>query len=439
MLMSRIGGQSRSGPAPSAAAWGVRSLLEIVRRRGADASVVLHAAGLREAALDDPDLRIDAARAYRTWEAAVALTGEADLGLIVAGSQAAGAFDLLEYAFRASPTLGRAFEQIARYRRVARDDLEVSLAENGERVTIAFTLGEPGPLLRQQADYFLLSWLLIARGATGLDDLAPLETRVPYPAPESVEGIARAFGGPVVYDSAGASLVFARDTMALPTTRPDPALVRVLGRRLRQREPSGAEAPSFAAAVRARLEEDLPSGEVTAARVSAELGLSVRTLDRRLAAEGTSFRGVLDGVRRAQAEDHLRDPRTTPGEIAFLLGYSESSAFHRSFKRWTGLTPREFRRQASRTAERPSRRRAVERGSKGNPRTCARSAVLAFPRLGAGGRSAPRGGREKGGVECVAPPAGRSRVQLCSRSYSPCPPRATTVGRGPQPSREHGS
>jgi AraC-like DNA-binding protein len=138
--------------------------------------------------------------------------------------------------------------------------------------------------------------------------------------------------------------------MALPTMRPDPDLVSVLGRRLRQLEPSGAEERSIAAAVRARVEEDLPSGDVTAARVAAELDLSARTVDRRLAAEGTSFRGVLDGVRRARAEQHLRDPRMTPGEIAFLLGYSESSAFHRSFKRWTGLTPREFRRQGDSTA-----------------------------------------------------------------------------------------
>ncbi len=145
MPMSRIGGRSRTGRGPSAAGWGLRNLVEVVKRRGADASAVLHAAGLEGAALDDPDLRIDAARAYRAWEAAVALTGEADLGLIVAGSQPAGAFDLLEYAFRASPTLGRAFEQIARYRRVVRDDLEVSLAEDGGRVAIAFTLGAARP------------------------------------------------------------------------------------------------------------------------------------------------------------------------------------------------------------------------------------------------------------------------------------------------------
>ncbi len=305
------------------------------------------AAGLDDSVLADPDSRIDAERAFRAWETAVALTGEADLGLLVAGAQPAGALDLLEYAFRASPTLGRAFEQLARYRRVVRDDLVVTLAEDGGRATVAFTLGRPGPLLRQQANYFLFGWLRIAREATGREDLAPLEARVPYPAPESVLGIERAFRGPVVYESPDAAFVFAREAMALGTLRPDPGLLRVLRQRLSRLEPPRADAGPFAADVRSRIEEDLPSGEVTAARVAAEMGLSARTLDRRLAAEGTSFRDVLDGVRGELAEQLLRDPRVTTGEIAFQLGFSESSAFHRSFKRRTGLTPREFRRQAS--------------------------------------------------------------------------------------------
>ena len=345
--MSRIEtSPSSPGPGPSSAAWGLRSLLEVLEKRGADISAVCRAAGLDAQQLDDPDLRIDAAATRRAWETAVELTGEPDLGLVVAGAQPAGAFDLLEYAFRASPTLGRAFEQLVRYRRVVREDLEVALVDDGARVSVAFTLGQPGPLLRQQANYFLFGWLRIAREATGRGDLVPLETRVPYPAPERVLGIERAFGGPIVYECPEAALVFDRETMSLCTTRPDPGLVRVLGQRLRRLEPSTTVERPFAAAVRSRVEDDLPSGEITAARVAAELDTSVRTLDRRLAAEGTSFRAVLDGVRRELAERHLRDPGVSPGEIAFLLGYSESSAFHRSFKRWTGLTPGDFRRGA---------------------------------------------------------------------------------------------
>jgi len=325
-------------------AWAVRSLVDFARQRGCDADAVLRAADIDPAALDDPDLRIEDAAGRHAWETAIALTGESDLGLAVAGAQPAGSFDMLEYAFRASPTLRRAFEQLARFRRVVRDDLEVTIEEDGSRVDVIFTLREGGPLLRQQANYFLFGWLRIAREATGRSDLAPLETRVPYSAPARLDRIEWAFRGPMRFDCAEGALVFDREAMALCLTRSDPDLVRVLGRHLSRREPRPVEETSFTAAVRSRLAEDLASGTVTASRVAAELGLGVRTLDRRLNAEGTSFRAVLDDVRREAAERYLKDRRVSLGEAAFLLGYSEASALHRSFRRWTGQTPHEFRR-----------------------------------------------------------------------------------------------
>jgi hypothetical protein len=106
--MSQFEPHHPTGRRPSAVSWGLRNLLDVLERRGADALAVRHAAGLDEGTLDDPDSRVDSGRGYRAWEAAVALTGEPDLGLVVAGTQPPGAFDLLEYAFRASSTLGRA-------------------------------------------------------------------------------------------------------------------------------------------------------------------------------------------------------------------------------------------------------------------------------------------------------------------------------------------
>jgi hypothetical protein len=100
--MSQIQAHLKTGRGPSIVSWGLRNLLAALERRGADPSAVRRAAGLEESTLADPDARVDAERAFRAWEAAVALTGEADLGLLVAGAQPAGAFDLLEYAFRAS-------------------------------------------------------------------------------------------------------------------------------------------------------------------------------------------------------------------------------------------------------------------------------------------------------------------------------------------------
>jgi AraC-like DNA-binding protein len=105
-------------------------------------------------------------------------------------------------------------------------------------------------------------------------------------------------------------------------------------------------AATFADRARAALSEELQAEHVTAHRLAARLEVSVRTLNRTLAAEGTSYRRLLDQLRLDIAGHHLVDDRVSVAEVAFLLGFSELSAFHRAFKRWTGCTPAAFRASA---------------------------------------------------------------------------------------------
>jgi AraC-like DNA-binding protein len=87
----------------------------------------------------------------------------------------------------------------------------------------------------------------------------------------------------------------------------------------------------------------LPSGEPSTLAIAKQLGLSERTLRRALAAEGASFRGVVDGLRQERARILLEDRRNSIAEIALALGFSELSAFSRAYKRWTGRPPSEAR------------------------------------------------------------------------------------------------
>ena len=95
--------------------------------------------------------------------------------------------------------------------------------------------------------------------------------------------------------------------------------------------------------VRQILVEDLGQSVLTVDAVATALAVSRRTLTRRLAEEGTSFRHLLDDVRADFARALLKDPSLSIGDIAFFLQYSEPAAFHRSFRRWTGNTPQAFR------------------------------------------------------------------------------------------------
>ena len=124
----------------------------------------------------------------------------------------------------------------------------------------------------------------------------------------------------------------------------DPALAACFDRHIQKllgREPAAPE--RVARRVRAFLLEEVQRGAPTLQTAAAHLRTSPRTLKRRLQEEGTTFQDLLDSVRCDLAKRYLEEPRLALGEVSFLLGFSEPSAFHRAFKRWTGKTPLAYR------------------------------------------------------------------------------------------------
>ena len=102
---------------------------------------------------------------------------------------------------------------------------------------------------------------------------------------------------------------------------------------------------SFAAKVRSALTELLPAGEGTAEEVAAKLGLSKRTLQRKLLDEDTSFQKQLNSTRELLACNYIRNTDMSSEDIAFLLGYQELNSFLRAFSIWTGMSVGEYRKQ----------------------------------------------------------------------------------------------
>jgi AraC-like DNA-binding protein len=97
--------------------------------------------------------------------------------------------------------------------------------------------------------------------------------------------------------------------------------------------------------LRTIIKEELNGGDASLERIAHQLGMSGRTLQRKLRDHRTSHQELLDEMRKDLAMRYLREPEMAICEVAYLLGFSESSALHRAFKRWTGMTPSEFRRR----------------------------------------------------------------------------------------------
>ncbi len=256
------------------------------------------------------------------------------------------ALDVLGYAFRASPNLHAALGQVVRYARVMHDRITLRLEPEGDAVRLTGTVPPAHPFNRYQAEFFLATWLRLVRD-TCAAEIAPVEACFAHPAPARLDEHRRFFACPVFFEQPVVGLLIAKADLDRPMHGADPALTALLGRQLDKLLESLPADASVSSRARALIEDDLPSGSASVERVARQLAMSVRTLSRRLDDEGTSFRQLLDSVREELAFAHLRNPAVEIGEIAFLLGYSESSAFHRWFKRRTGRTPLDFRREAA--------------------------------------------------------------------------------------------
>jgi len=173
-------------------------------------------------------------------------------------------------------------------------------------------------------------------------EFSPLLVQLQRPQPTDPAPWQAVFRAPLQFDADESLLRFPRAAFEQRLDDGNPELAEhnetVLRRSLEQ-----LQAASCSERVRSCLEAQLPDGEPSAERIAQTLHLSLRSLQRHLAEEGTSYEALLGETRHALALRHMRDPRCSISEIAYLLGFSDSSSFGRAFKRWTGQTPSQYR------------------------------------------------------------------------------------------------
>jgi len=299
--------------------------------------------GVEASLVKEPEARLPHAVVIRLWEAAVRITGDRDLGLHAAEAIQPGDFGAIDYVARTSQTFGAGYARLARYYAVLNDGAELTLEILGDRAMLAHRLSYASGVPRQISEYVLGCLLVVFRQATGLD-WRPLEVRFPHQEPADTSEHRRVFRAPLLFGYSRSELVIPRNLLDAPLLRADPALQSLVEMQVKGLMKSVPHAEAANDSLRRLLGEELCDGEPTLGLLAARLHMSSRTLHRRLSNENTTFRRVVSEVRRELAERHLREGKLAVAEIAFLLGFSEASAFHRAFKRWTGLSPHAYRR-----------------------------------------------------------------------------------------------
>jgi AraC-like DNA-binding protein len=302
----------------------------------------LGATDLTAAMLADPDARISAAQFCVAWAEATRLSGEPQLALRLCAALGPGAFGVVEYVCRAAPTLGEALRRWVRYLNLLDDAVEVALLPPGPDGEVALRVTReseaPAP-----ASHELCFGLVVAQARQiCARPFRPVAVRFTHRPAGEVAAYRGFFEAPVEFGAEHTELVLPRAAIDGALVTADPALLEILTRHAEHLRVSASREPPLSAQVQRALQEALRGGDGEIEVVARGLGLTARSLQRRLKEEGRSFVGLREEVRRTLAARYLDDGLAI-AEVSFLLGFSEPSAFFRAFKRWTGTTPRAAR------------------------------------------------------------------------------------------------
>jgi len=319
----------------------VRPLAAAIGSAGLDA--FWGATDLTPQILADDDARISAAQFCVAWAEALRLTGTRTLPLAIAAATPPGAFGIVEYVCRSAPTLGDALRQWVRYLNLLDDAVTVGVVVEGDRACLRVERESEAPAPASHELCWALVWRYARELATRPFRIVAVE--LAHRAPADVAPYRAWFDAPVSFDAATTQLVLPASALAATLVSADPALLAILTRAADELAKQTPTDPLLTAQVKRALGEALRSDEAHVDAIAKRLGLTARSLQRRLEDEGTTFKQVREDVRRELAQRYLDDGLAI-AEISFLLGFSEPSAFFRAFKRWTGLTPVEARRRA---------------------------------------------------------------------------------------------
>lgn len=301
-------------------------------------------AGVTRDHVQTPDARLPAPVVMTLWNELRAQTGDPALQLFAPACLPFGAYRVIDYLVAASATVGDGVRRFARYFGIISETVSLTIEDRRTEHRLWLSAAEGRPVPPVYVDY-VFSALVTRIRMRIRPGLLVQAVEFRQASPTNTEPYERVFQAPVRFSAAADCLCFSDAEWRAPTAQADEALARLLEEHARMVAPKTGNAAGFTADVLTALSRNLLE-DGSAEMVARGLHVSVRTLQRRLSDEGTTFRDVLESSRSRVAQAYLGDPRVSVAEVATILGFSDPSSFNRAFRRWTGRTPGRWRRVA---------------------------------------------------------------------------------------------
>jgi len=321
-------------------------LWNILEKHNQDPVPVFEKVELDPASMHKPGARYPLRKIAELWEEMGRIIKDPCFGLTAATSWHPSHFGTLGYAMLVSTSLRITLQRLIRFHRVISDANFGDLQEDKENGLLVFTIRyrDEAPYSRGREDA-ALSWVMSVLRMNYQQNLSPVYVNLTHSRPDCVGKYYEFFQSPVNFDSPASGLALSLDVadVVLPSGNEelaafnDQAMIRYI---------ANLNDETLELRIKKIIVEHLPSGDATVENIATELFLGTRKLQRLLQQRGTTFITLLNETRMDIAKQYVKDRKIDLTEIAFLLGFAELSTFSRSFKRWTGKSPIQYRKAA---------------------------------------------------------------------------------------------
>ncbi len=331
-------------PTSTVSGFALRGALAALRARSIDSEHALKQSGLSENDPDDRHRRISAVGQARLVELAAEAAGDPAFGLHLAMETNPREAGLLFYAAAAAKDVREGLELFSRYSRVANDSVKVTVVPRPVGVTLAISYVGISRYRYPQIVEFQFAILVKALREVVGRSISPTRVLCAHARANGRKEFDRFFGCHVEFTAPADAMDFSEETLNLALVTSDRYLLETLRPFC---EAATRTHPSARGSLRSSVENEiyrlLPHGRANLETVARALGVSPRTLLRKLAAEGTTFARGIDDVRHELSLQYLNSSNFTIAQIAWLLGYERPESFTHAFRRWSGRSPSQVR------------------------------------------------------------------------------------------------
>jgi AraC-like DNA-binding protein len=332
-----------SSPAPiSISVTVLRQMLLYLDSLNVDIDEFLLSLGIDPVIAKSPDAYIPLESYLLIQDEAARYTNDPYFGLHMGEFAEAGSWSILGYMMMNCKTLGEAFEKSARYYRIIGNLIQGDASIKFNKIKVVFSTPPHAPKMSRHCfESTISSSMRIMRTLTGVD-LNPLEVTFIYPTPESTAEYERIFCCQVLFEQKENSFTIAASVIFTPILYHNPELLAYFENYAQEFLAEMDRQTQYARTVTKIILSKLDDEDLTIKHVAKEMSVSVRTLQNRLKGEGVVFSDLLQDIRKRLAKKYLQENYTVE-DITYLLGFSEPSVFRKAFKKWSGITPRQYR------------------------------------------------------------------------------------------------